>query len=248
MIDLILSCLGKRYGLFQAVFICSISILHADPIRILPLGDSITQGGKRGGEELTYRWPLAKMLNDHGVKYDFIGSTDKGLDGGVTWPDIDGKPFDGDHEGHYGWKTSAVRDKLKEWMKGYPGPPDLVLIHLGSNDKDTKDINKDVIEPLRDIIVIIRNENPKAVFMVGHIFFDWGRAKEIRPLVEKMATELNTADSPVVTVNHHEGWRSNPEQSDPDTFDWTHPNRSGQEKMANRWWEAMKPHIIKETR
>ncbi len=218
--------------------------LHAEPVRILPLGDSITQGGKRDREEYTYRWPLAKILNDQKVDYDFIGSTNKGLDDGATWPDIDGKPFDGDHEGHYGWKTAAVRDKLAEWMKSYSSPPDIVLIHLGTNDQKSKDPEADIIRPLTDIISMIREKNPHAVFLVGHLNFNWG-VDEIRALVNKMAADLNTETSPVIAVRHYEGWQSNPDLPNPDTFDWAHPNRSGQQKMADNWWKAMKPFVGK---
>lgn len=36
---------------------------------------------------------------------------------------------------------AAVRDNLAAWMKTYPAPPDIVLIHLGTNDQNTNDFN-----------------------------------------------------------------------------------------------------------
>lgn len=228
----------------------------ADPIRILTLGDSVTQGGRKVREEFTYRYPLQKLLADGHYETEFIGSMDKGLDADFKWPDINGKPFQLHHEGHYGWKTAAVRDHLAEWMKTYPHPADIVLIHLGSNDQDaakhaandeekTKQIKAAVIEPLTDIIKMLREKNPKVVVLVGHLNFNGGAALDIRPLVEQMAKDLNTDDSPVITVAHYKDWHEDPKSAEPDTFDWAHPNPQGQGKMAKAWFDTMKPYLDK---
>ncbi|HEV7300052.1 MAG TPA: GDSL-type esterase/lipase family protein [Tepidisphaeraceae bacterium] len=213
------------------------------PVRILPLGDSITQGGRNDREEYTYRQPLFRMLKDAGADFDFIGSTRTGLHGDAKWPDHNGEPMDLDHEGHYGWKTAAVRDKLAEWMKQYPAAPDIVLIHLGTNDQDAKDHQKAIVEPLTDMIRMLREANPKVVVLVGHLNFNGGAAAQIRPLVEAMAKDRNTEASPVRTVHHYQGWNEDPNHAQTDTFDWAHPNPSGQEKMARKWFEAMQPFL-----
>ena len=113
-------------------------------IRILPLGDSITQGGKRERQEYSYRFPLFCMLKDVKVKFDFIGSLKTGLHSDAKWPEYKGEKFDHDHEGHYGWKTKAVYEKLPQWMKKYPDGCDIALIHLGTNDQKSKDADKNV--------------------------------------------------------------------------------------------------------
>lgn len=243
----------------------------AEPIRILPLGDSITQGGRNDREEYTYRWPLFRMMKEAGYEFDFIGSMNSGLHSDAKWPDVAGVPFDMNHEGHYGWKTAAVRDKLAEWMKGYSAPPDVVLIHLGTNDQgaanaattqSAEDPQKKVIDeklerelftaaivqPLKDMIAMLRQSNPKVVVLVGHLNFNDGSGPRIRTYVEEMAQELTTEQSPVVTVHHYRGWVEKPELPDSDTFDWAHPNPSGQEKMARNWFDAMKPFLEKLTR
>ena len=33
-----------------------------------------------------------------------------------------------------------------------------------------------------------------------------------------------------------------------DTFDWTHPNPKEQQKMAEKWFTSMKPHLDRLTR
>ncbi|MFW6255449.1 MAG: GDSL-type esterase/lipase family protein [Candidatus Sumerlaeota bacterium] len=217
----------------------------SDPIRILPLGDSITQGGKKDREEYTYRWPLFKMLKDEGYNFDFIGSMDKGLHKDAEWPEHKGEKFDMDHEGHYGWKTDKVRENLAEWMKSYPAPPDIVLIHLGTNDQKAGDYENKIAKPLKQIIEMLREKNPEVVVLVGHLNFTGGKAVEIREIVQKMIDETTTEKSPVIAVHHYEGFNANPQHPETDTFDWAHPNPSGQEKMAKKWFEAMKPYLDK---
>lgn len=77
-------------------------VFAADPIRIIAIGDSITQGGRNDREEYTYRYPLFCMLKSAGVAVDFIGAHSEGVAKDATWPDCEGTPFDRDHEGFYG--------------------------------------------------------------------------------------------------------------------------------------------------
>jgi len=171
-------------------------------IRIAPIGDSITQGGHtKKGEEYTYRYPLAIMLQEAGVRFDYVGSRQKGLSGNFQWPDVNGEPFDVDHEGYYGAKTGKVRDELKTAMDQWAAPADIALIHLGTNDQKLKEGEEShaqtVGEPLKEIIGMLREQNPNVVILLGHLNFDGGTAKtEIRPVVEAVAREMNTAESP----------------------------------------------------
>ncbi|QDT38285.1 SGNH/GDSL hydrolase family protein [Stratiformator vulcanicus] len=213
----------------------------AEPISILPIGDSITQGGKRDREEYTYRWSLGKILSEKGVAYDFIGTRRRGLHGDATWPDIAGQPFDGDHEGYYGAKTASVLEKLKKNLPKLSSP-DFALIHLGTNDQKSADHQAAIVEPLEEMIGQLRERNPTIVILIGHLNFNGGAALKIRPLVEEMAERLSTDESPVKTVHHYKDWIENPKRQGTDTFDWAHPNRQGQEKMARAWWEAMEPY------
>lgn len=212
-------------------------------IRVLPLGDSITQGGRNDRAEYTYRYPLYFMLKDAGYSIDFIGSSRTGLQADAVWPDKNGVPFDLDHEGHYGWKTIEVRDKLPSWIATYPAPPDIALVHLGSNDQGAWNYDKAIAQPLKDIVRLLRRSNPQVVVLIGHLIANGRKARAIRPIVEQMARNANELGSPVTTVPHHEGWHDRPDDPEADTFDWAHPNPKGQQKMADKWFASMKPHL-----
>jgi len=213
-------------------------LLSAEPLKVLCIGDSITQGGNKP-EEYTYRLPLQRKLIEAGIAYDFIGSRTQGLSASAIWPDADAKhPFDADHEGYYGQKTAFVVTKVKNALPKLD-TPDVVLVHLGTNDQKTTDAPAEIIAPLEDLIRELRARNPKVKVFIGQLAFNGGASVKFRPLFSEMAERLSTAESPVVAIDHYKGWIENPGLPNTDTFDWAHPNLQGQEKMAAKWFAAM---------
>lgn len=228
-------------ALLLMIFSAMPSLHSAEPLRILCVGDSITQGGKADRAEYTYRHPLQQNLHALGIAFDFIGTRREGLQPAATWPEIaPGVPFDPDHEGYYGNKTAAVvRKVIAAWPSETP-PPDIVLVHLGTNDQNSTDLAVEVQAPLRDFIVFLRSKNPRVRVLLGHLnFHNSAGATALRPLVNALAAELDTVESPVRTVAHYEGWNDKPGEPDSDTFDWAHPNPQGQKKMAAHWLAAI---------
>ncbi|NRA36545.1 MAG: G-D-S-L family lipolytic protein [Planctomycetes bacterium] len=215
----------------------------AQTINILPLGDSITQGGKNNRAEYTYRHPLFCMLKDDAVDFDYVGSMTKGLHGDAKWPDYKGQAFDLDHEGHYGWKTKAVQEKLVGWSKKWAAAPDIVLIHLGTNDQKSPDLQADVIAPMKIMVEFFRSQNPRVVVLIAQLNFNGGTAVTLRPMYDALCAELNTDESPVASVHGYKGWNENPKHQETHTFDWAHPNPHGQKKMAEDFYAAMKPYL-----
>jgi len=211
------------------------------PMRFLCIGDSITQGGRNDRPEHTYRLPLQRMLHEAGRKYEFIGSQTKGLHGDTVWPEVaPGVPFDPHHEGYYGNRTAAVVDKvIAAWQDDQPAP-DVVLVHLGTNDQGNLPHEETVQAPLKKLIEFLRGKNPRVKILLGHLNFNDSKGgNSIRPLVEALAAEMTTAESPVVTVHHYKGWHEKPDHPETDTFDWAHPNPQGQAKMAAAWLKAL---------
>lgn len=224
--------------------VCCYHDIQTCPIYILPLGDSITQGGRVGRQEYTYRYPLFCLLKKAGISFDFLGSRQHGLEQDALWPSYClGHRFDLNHEGHYGWKTAQIRDHLSQWLRYYPSSPDMALIHLGTNDQRAKDYTVAIIQPLTDIITLLRKKNPHAIIFIGHLNFNGKAALKIRALIEEKIATLNTSYSPIITVHHYKNWIANPREAGTDTFDWAHPNPQGQKKMARNWLRAMQPFL-----
>jgi lysophospholipase L1-like esterase len=90
----------------------------AEPVRILPMGASITYGYEYG----SYRAPLWDLLTADGHAIDFVGSQS---DGPSDLPDRE-------HEGHRGWRIAQIEERAAAWVEEHG--PDIVLLHVGTND------------------------------------------------------------------------------------------------------------------
>ncbi len=212
-------------------------------LKIWCIGDSITQGGVRHREEYTYRLPLQRLLHQRGIAADFVGTQTGGLDSDATWPDvIDGVPFDPHHDGYYGWTTSDVVAEVRTRFDRLAAVPDIVLIHLGTNDQRDGAFEMRVGAPLREFIAFLRKHNPRVALLLGHLNFKSSPAADaIRAVVDTVVADLTMPGSPIITVPHYQGWNENPGHPETDTFDWVHPNLRGQEKMAKAWLTAIEP-------
>jgi hypothetical protein len=97
------------------------------PIRIMPLGDSITAGEHYGypafGERTGYRKHLYELLEANAYDVNFVGSLNWGYD--IT------PAFDCDHEGHPGWAASQIASNVYRWLE--QNPADIILAHVGTN-------------------------------------------------------------------------------------------------------------------
>ncbi|MGZ8271661.1 MAG: SGNH/GDSL hydrolase family protein [Methylophilus sp.] len=222
--------MGRYYILILLTFSCLICVakssdttpqpMQGKAIRIINIGDSITQGGLIGREEYTYRLPLYRSLKKHHIPADFIGTRRTGVSSEFKWP-VD---FDLDHEGFYGATTAEVSKQLKNDIEKLTAP-DIAIIDLGSNDEHS-DITKNVIVPLTEIIRELRLKNPNIKIILVQIPGFWENLI-LHYKIWLLSFKLSTTNSPIVTVPIYLVWHNQK-----DTFDGDHPNISGQNKMA----------------
>ena len=146
--------------LVELLFVTWMSVVNAD-IRIMPLGDSITRGNQ-SNSELGYRGKLQKKFNPAAFK--FVGSEVYGL--------MDGEPLY--HEGHPGMNASFIENHIKGFLE--ENNPDIVLLHIGTNDLRTLDkdeINKTVIETtvntIGKILTKIHDKDPEITVFLARI-------------------------------------------------------------------------------
>lgn len=198
------------------------------PVRIMPLGDSITEGND---EHPSYRVPLWRMLRDAGYHVDFVGNSGRGL---FSWFGDD-RDMDPDHEGHWAWQADEVLARLPDWAARVT--PDVALVHLGSNDILRGERPAGVVAEMRAIVRVLREVNPRVTVLVAQIIpasGAEGRMKEYNDGLRELAG-LSTAESRVIVVDLFTGF-------DPatDTYDGLHPNTVGERKMAEGWLRALK--------
>ncbi len=196
---------------------------------ILPLGDSITQSNNT---HLSYRYPLWEALVDANYEFDFIGSLNTNYSGSPTYPNQD---FDRDHEGHWGWRVDEINAQIQGWLGGYT--PDVVLMHLGTNDAFQNQSTDSTIDELTDLIGMLRADNERVVILLAKLIPSTNSQSALDALngrFDALAASLTTATSPVVVVDQSSGFDANA-----DTFDGIHPNEGGEVKMATKWFEAL---------
>ncbi len=205
------------------------------PLRVLCLGDSITAVPA----EFSYRHPLWETFIQHGIEADFLGSQDDtpSLVEGVRSSRILGRNYDGQHEAHWGWTADDILEQLPTWLTLYP-PPDLALIHLGTNDTFARQDEAETVSELESILRILRVHNPDMEIAVAQIFPGiWGDPRDLNDLIKRLETFAYLGPR-VMVADCYSGIIISE-----DSYDGSHPNASGGNKMAAAWWEVLEPRL-----
>jgi lysophospholipase L1-like esterase len=200
--------------------------------RILPLGDSITEGV---GGYWSYRRDLAGLLNGASCSYDMVGSQFGPSSGPGSGA------FDRDHEGHRGFRTDQILAGLGAWLPG--NEPDWALIHLGTNDVIQGTSITAARANIGSMIDMLRAANPNVGILLAKVIPN-------RPANEAAVIALNDAMvalaaqknlptvSPVIIVDHYSGYSTFTHN-----YDQIHPNEAGEAIMAGRWFQALLPRL-----
>lgn len=201
----------------------------AAPVRIMPLGDSITAGPGCWRALLWDRLQRAGYTN-----IDFVGTQ---AGGGCA------VAHDGDHEGHGGYSATGIanQNQLPPWLAATR--PDIVLMHLGTNDLWGGTISTGAILTAYSTLVDqMRASNPDMKILVAQIIpmepaNCTGCAERVVALdnaIPGWAAGKSTTRSPITVVDQWTGFTAAT-----DTNDGVHPIDSGFRKMSDRWYPAL---------
>jgi hypothetical protein len=219
-------------------------------VKILPLGDSITRGGATADSPYpSYRYLLWNYLKTGGYDVDLVGST--------TEPTFSSFSFDQDHDGHGGYTTGMElngdpsddpQGKLSNWLNLYT--PDIVLLHIGTNDVIHQVNLSERLNNVDQIIDTLRAANPDVKILMAQIIptsdaFRNSNSQLIafNDALPALAAEKNTTQSPVIVVDmysNYDGFKDN-------QYDGIHPQTSGEKKLADRWYAALVPLLNNST-
>ena len=137
--------------------------LTGSPIKIMPVGDSITAGEHYSfpplEERTGYRKPLYEMLMDAGYDVDFVGSQSHGQRSPDN-PDW----YDWNCEAYPGWKIDEIAASVKAALPAYR--PDILLVHVGTNGNDWES-KPDQLMAMLDMIneFSVAHDHPLTVFV-----------------------------------------------------------------------------------
>jgi lysophospholipase L1-like esterase len=197
----------------------------ADAARVMPLGDSITNGYDLDGG---YRLPLWQdLVDERGLWIDYVGQYT-----------ANPAPFllDTDHQGRVGITAQAVLANIDAITAATPH--DISLILLGTNEV-LRQTNPAATVPgrLLDIMRAIEDHNPDARILLGTLPFldnpaDRAEVQAINAALPSVVATARSEGIAATLVSHSNITRA-------DLYDGIHPNAAGAEKMADNWLQAM---------
>lgn len=202
----------------------------ATPVRVMPLGDSIT------GSPGCWRALLWNRLRSNGyTDVDFVG----------TLPAQNcGVAYDGDNEGHGGYLATNIANQnlLPGWLSATR--PDVVMMHLGTNDVWNNLSASTILAAYSRLVDQMRASNPDMKILVAKILpmnpSGCGecaqRVVTLNNAIPGWASGKSTARSPITVVDQWSGF-----STAADTSDGVHPDDSGIQKISDRWYPALAP-------
>ncbi|QRK14019.1 cellulose-binding protein [Archangium violaceum] len=199
----------------------------------MPIGDSITQAA---AGHASYRCPLWQKIRAGGYTADFVGSQTGGYSGANSCT-VSG--FDVNHEGHWGWRADQILASISGWATTYR--PDIVLIHLGTNDLFQGNTIDSTLQEIGQIIDKLRAVNPSVKVFLAKVIQSTRSNTTLDAFNQRIpafATSKSTTTSPVIVVDQWTGFNAST-----DTYDGVHPNATGEAKMAERWFQAIRSSL-----
>ena len=198
-----------------------------DPVRILLLGDSITQGSEG---DWTWRYRLWQHLSGAGVDADLVGYRDDLRDelahtfGGQAYVD---PAFDRDHASRWGMRLSDLDVPVEDLVAEHA--PDVLVTELGDNDLSAGTPPAQVRDLLADLVADARSVDPglDVVLMTDPRPNNQPTAGDYNELVRDLAAELDSPGGRVVVADAADGYDENQ-----DTYDGAHPNSHGELRIA----------------
>jgi lysophospholipase L1-like esterase len=193
-------------------------------VRVMPLGDSITEGTQVPGG---YRIGLWQRVTAGGYQVDFVGSQ---ANGPATLGDHD-------HEGHPGWRIDQIDANIVSWLR--TSGPHTVLLHIGTNDVLQNHDVAGAPARLSALVDHITATAPDAEVFVATIIPMANSGQEaagrtFNATIPAMVQSKQNAGKHVHLVDMHAALTA------ADLVDGVHPTAGGYDKMAATWFSALK--------
>ncbi|MGK4008046.1 SGNH/GDSL hydrolase family protein [Sorangium sp. So ce1036] len=200
---------------------------NGEPCKILPLGDSITDGvGVQGGGG--YRIDLFKKARAAGQNITFVGSL---LNGPAM---VDGVAFPRNHEGHSGWRINQIAGLVPN--PALQSGAHIVLLMAGTNDVIQNDDLATAPQRLGALLDKLVAAAPDALVVVAKLIpVSFSDAAVIRynDALDAVVEARASAGHHVMLVDMHTGFPTS------ELPDGVHPNQAGFARMANVWYAAI---------
>ncbi len=219
-------------------------VVKKTPVKIMPLGDSLTQGGDHNNAG-AYRKPLGEMLDKSGLAYQFVGAH--------SWSKENITNGQIMQSGYGGIDVFGLEKKLPDMAKC---DPDIILLMVGRNDNtrgitDTTFANflydriiAKLYEMFPDVTVYVGSIPPARRKVDGAGIEELSNASNDKAqgvtyeATKKMVADKKAAGDKIEFVDMS-AEASGMTWEDFDAEDTVHPLMSGYEKIANQWYKAI---------
>ena len=199
-------------------------------IRVMPLGDSITEGdtvgsnGTVGGGYVPggYRLPAAVALENAGFNITYVGSMNTNSATGLP------SPY---HEGHPGYQVSQIQNGIdsNNWLGN--NPADIILLLAGTNDLYNGTGISGSLSAYSSLLADIKNRLPNAKIIVSTLT---PRGDATGSMIASYNSQLETlVQSEGANVSYVDNGSAVP-LSDISS-DNIHPNQAGYNVMGPVW-------------
>jgi lysophospholipase L1-like esterase len=223
------------------------------PCRIMPLGDSITDGlvgiapGNTQGSNGGYRVELFRQAIADGHAVTFVGtSPTTGFGGGPNGPaEVDGQPFPRDHEGISGDTIPGVAGRVNAALAATT--PDIILLQIGTNHI-YQGLPPEVPGQLEDLLDQITDAAPDALLVVAQITpvgasFPNNGVQQYNAAIPAAVQERVDAGKHLLLVDNFTPIATDPAGVAALVGDNIHPNETGYAIMAATWYDAIESFL-----
>ncbi len=246
----------KRLSVWLFALSLVMPLLHVGQaiaqVRIMPVGDSITQGF---GNVCSYRRPLSQALIANACSVDFVGSRmTAGGSASSTTPNAVCAAQNTDHQAVSGDRADQILNNARYNFTNELNnrQPDVVLLHIGSNDIFGNQSVASTVNDINDIIDEVFEQRPGATVVVADVI-PWSEesptnlsgfsrdnldmlalSAELSAAITSLVNNRVSSGEAVVLAEVKDGF-----DNDLMTTDGVHPNPIGEAHIANRMLEAL---------
>jgi len=214
--------------------------------KIMPFGDSITQGFNVAGG---YRAPLFQRAHADGHDITFVGSAN---DYSVAM--VDGVTFPRNHEGHGGYtiednagrNAKGIAQFVPTSMKNYA--PHIVTLMIGTNDINGNIDVANAPKRLGALLDALHTANPDVLVVLAQIVptANDGTNQAVRTYnaaMPALVSERTGKGHHLVLVDMYTAFTSHADYKTSLMGDNLHPNQAGYKLLGDTWYAALTPFL-----
>jgi lysophospholipase L1-like esterase len=209
--------------------------------KIMPFGDSITQGFNVAGG---YRAPLFHLALAANRQVTFVGSASD-----YSVPTVDGVAFPKNHEGHGGWTIEGNMGIAQLVATSIPNyKPNIVTLMIGTNDLNGNINVADAPNRLGKLLDSIFMRDPNILVVLAQIVPSRtdGTNNTIKTYNAAMPNLVSTRvgmGQHIVLVDMYGAFTKDANYKQSLLADNLHPNQAGYNLMADVWFQALSPYL-----